>query len=214
VAGWVPPEGSAVRDSARELDPWAIAPKAGLALVFAGSSAIAWALVAPAVAGEPAPAHLAAFYFPSRWTPLGGLLALMALGASKRCFGFGWLTAVGLALGIGAPLALASQAPPLALAAIGAALAVAGWGVPSALGRFRIWAAMAVGSLGVTLVTVAAVGWTLDPAPFDPANTELTVAAAWSAGGFGVAAGALIALSARRGRADSPSALDSGGPPR
>ena len=214
MAGWVPPEGSAVRDSARELDPWVIAPKAGLALGFAGSSAIAWALVAPAFAGEPAPAHLAAFYFPSRWTPLGGLLALMALGASKRCFGFGWPTAVGLALGIAVPLSLATVLDPRVLAAIGAALTLVGAVMPSPIARFRIWAAMAVGSLGVTLVTVAAVGWTLDPAPFDPANTELTVAAAWSAGGFGVAAGALSAFTGLRGRADSASALDSGGPPR
>ncbi|MBO6939153.1 MAG: hypothetical protein JJ863_29555 [Deltaproteobacteria bacterium] len=214
MAGWAPPEGSAVRDSARALDPWAIAPKAGLAMALAGALAIGWALAAPSFAGEPAPAHLARFYFPSRWTPLGGLLAIMALGASKRCFGFGWPTLLGLGLGIGLPLLLAAHLGPEVLAGMGAALALAGFGLHSALARFRIWAAMAVGSLGVTLVTLAAVGWTMDPAPFDPTNTAQAYAAAWMAGGFGVTAGALIAFTGLRGRSDSPSALDSGGPPR
>lgn len=213
-AGWEPPEGSAVRDSARELDPWAIGPRAGVVLVLAGLSGIAWALVAPSFAGEPAPAHLARFHHPSQWTPLGGLLGFMALGAIKRCFGFGWSTAAGLALGIGLPLALAEFLDPIAVGGIAVAVALGGLGLPSPIGRFRLWAATAVGALGVTFVTVAALGWTLDPAPFDPNDALRPIAAAWSAGAFGVVGGALIALTARRGRPDSPSALDSGGPPR
>ncbi len=211
---WEAPEGSAVHDSARELDPWTIAPRAGLALVVAGLLALGWAALAPTFAGEPAPAHLARFYFPSRWTPMGGLLAVMALGAIKRCFGFGWPTALGLALGTGLPLVPVTLVHPMACAGVAALLALAGLAVRTPVARFRIWAAMAVGSLGVTLVTVAAVGWTMDPAPFDPADTLRALASGWSAGGFGVLGGALIVLTARRGRPDSPSALDSGGPPR
>jgi len=213
AAGWEAPSGSAVHDSARSLDPWAIAPRAGLAFALAGLLAIGWAVLAPMYAGERVPALLAGFYFPSRWTPLGGLLAVMAFGASKRCFGFGWPTALGLVLGVALPLALASFLDPLSILRIAVVLAFLGLVLPSPIGRFRFWAATAVGSLGVTLVVVAALGWTLDPMPFDPIGVQLPIAASWATGAFGVVGGGLIAFTARRGRPESPRALDSGEPP-
>jgi len=197
---WEPPEGSAVRDSARELDPWAIAPKAGLALALGGALALAWAVVAPHFAGEPVPPHLERFHFPSRWTPLGGLLAIMALGATKRCFGFGWPTAVGLALGIGLPLGLAGVASPAVLAGVAVVLTLLGLIVPVPLGRLQLWAAAAVGALGVALVTIAAAGGTLDPYPHDPLWVSRPIAAGWAAGAFGMVGGGLIGVTSRRER--------------
>jgi hypothetical protein len=197
---WEPPEGSAVRDSARELDPWAIAPKAGLALALGGALALGWAIVAPMLAGEPVPPHLERFHFPNRGTPFGGLLAIMMLGAVKRCFGFGWPTAVGLVVGIGLPLGLAGVVPPPALAGSAALLALLGVVVRAPIGRFRLWAAAAVGSLGLALVTIAAVGWTLDPSPRDPLWALRPIAAGWTAGAFGLVGGGLIGVTSRRER--------------
>lgn len=195
---WEPPEGSAVRDSARELDPWAIAPKAGLALALGGALALGWAIAAPLFAGEPVPPQLEPVYFPNRWTPLGGLLAIMALGAAKRCFGFGWPTALGLAVGIALPLALGGVARGPILAGVAAFLALLGGLVPRPIDRFRLWAAASVGALGVALVTIAAVGGTLDPSPHDPLWAARPIAAGWAAGAFGLVGGGLIGVTSRR----------------
>lgn len=197
---WEPPEGSAVRDSARELDPWAIAPKAGVALALGGCVALGWAIAAPLLAGEPVPPHLERFHFPSRWTPLGGLLAIMALGAIKRCFGFGWPTALGLAVGAGLPLALAGVAAPPVLGGIAAVLALLGVAVAEPTARFRLWAAAATGALGAALVTIAAAGWALDPMPHDPSWALRPIAAGWVAGAFGLVGGTLIGVTSRRDR--------------
>ncbi len=197
---WEPPEGSVVQGSARELDPWIIAPRAGAALAIGGALALGWAIVAPLMAGDPVPPHLQRFYFPSRWTPLGGLLALMVLGAAKRCFGFGWPTAVGLAVGVGLPLGLGGAVAPPVLAGIAALLMLLGVAIPSPIGRFRLWAAAGVGALGLALVTIAAVGWTFDPAPHDPRWVTGPLTAGWAAGAFGLVGGLLIGVTSRRER--------------
>ena len=189
-----------VSRSARALEPERVAPGAGAVMALAGALALGWALLAPRYAGAAVPPHLERLYFPSDWVLLGGLLAVMGLGAAKRCFGFGWVTLGGLLFGGGLPLVLAGEVAPPMMGLLGLGLAAAGLLLHASITRWRYWAATVVGSVGVALITTGRVGWTLSPLPSDPVEAVRPVVAAWAAAGFGLSGGALVALTALRGQ--------------
>ena len=99
LGAYEPPEGSVVHDSAWRVDPVAASGGYAWALTAAVLVAIAWVVWGLVAGAEPSPLnaleHAAAA---APWVVGCALLAIMGLGATKRCFGFGRGTAHALVM--------------------------------------------------------------------------------------------------------------------
>ena len=182
----------------RSLDPARVAPGVAVAMALGGALWGLWVALAPR--GDPTPAFIDAVRAPSDWVPFAAFGWIMALGASRRCFDFGWPTLAGGLAGAAAPIAAAwaGQGPWAGPAAIGVIL-VGGFGWTARIGRWRYWVAVWMGACAVALHRAASLGFSLDPMPAEGLHSALPLTAAWSAAAAGLGGGVLVALTARRG---------------